>query len=71
MVSPRTAERPTPVLYRQARARRQPMTVLVAELLDSRLAELAGQGAPPASLASPAPTAAPPPARATLRRSTS
>jgi hypothetical protein len=70
MYSPRIPERLIPVLYRLARARRQPMTALVAELLDGRLAELARQDAPAASPAPPSPAADPPPARPTDQRRT-
>lgn len=37
MYSPKIPDRLIPVLYRLARARRQPMTTLVAEILDAYL----------------------------------
>lgn len=40
MYSPRIPEHLIPVLYRLARARQQPMTILVAEILDAYLSGL-------------------------------
>lgn len=48
MYSPKIPERLVPVLYRLARARRQPMTTLVAELLDAQLTLLPPQEPAPA-----------------------
>ena len=54
MYSPKIPERLIPELFRLARARRQPMTVLVAGILDGYLAHLASLSAPPATPEPPA-----------------
>lgn len=50
MYSPKIPERLIPELFRLARARRQPMTMLVADILDAYLAHLASLSAPPREL---------------------
>ena len=63
MYSPRIDDRLIPPLYRLARARRQPMTRLVSEVLGEYLARLDG---PEAALTQP--PAAPRPAEQTRPR---
>ena len=48
MYSPKIPERLIPALYRLARSRRQPMTRLVAEVLDAYLREEGGGVTAPA-----------------------